>query len=209
MVDEGARIHSTAEVSPKAKIGKGTSVWNWAQIRDDVEIGEKCVIAKGVSIDSQCRIGNKVKIQNNVSLFTKTVVEDGVFIGPHACLTNDRYPRAINPDETLKGGAASGAGWTTDTTTVKKGAAIGANATIGPGRTIGEWALVGMGSVVTHDVPAHGLVMGNPARLKGFVCKCGQKADKKSEKGSEVVMKCAKCGEEFSVKASDYSKIRK
>lgn len=96
---------------------------------------------------------------------------------------------------------------------VKKGASLAANSTIvcgnGGERIVGEWALVGSGSVVTHDVPNHGLVMGNPARLRGFVCKCGFKAEKKADKGSEVIMKCPKCKEEFTVKASDFALIKK
>ncbi|MGC8851449.1 MAG: acyltransferase [Candidatus Micrarchaeia archaeon] len=209
MAFENVRIHSTAEVSPKAKIGAGTSVWNWVQVRENAVIGRNCVIGKGVSIDFDVRVGDNCKLQNNVSVYHGTTVEDGVFVGPHVVFTNDFYPRAVNPDGSLK----KGSDWVVGKIRVKKGASIGANATIvcghGGERVIGEWALVGAGSVVTHDVPSHGLVVGNPARLVGFVCKCGWKAEKKAEKGASVTMKCLKCGEEFTVKASDYSKIRK
>ena len=208
-MSDNVRIHPTAEVSPKAKIGAGTSVWNWAQIRENAVIGKNCIIGKGVSIDFEVRVGDNCKLQNNVSIYHGTTIEDGVFVGPHAVFTNDFYPRAVNPDGSLK----KGSDWIVGKIRVKKGASIGANSTIvcgnGGERVIGEWALVGAGSVVTKDVPSHGLVMGNPARLKGFVCKCGFKAERKAEKGGEVVMKCLKCGEEFSVKASDYAKTRK
>ena len=148
-------------------------------------------------------------MQNNASLYHGVTLEDGVFVGPHVCFTNDFYPRAVNPDGTLK----KGADWIIGKTRVKAGASIGTNSVIVCGkdseRVVGEWALVGAGSVVTHDVPAHGLVVGNPARLVGFVCKCGFKAEKKGEKGANALMKCTKCGEEFTVKASDFAKIRK
>lgn len=209
MVHENVRIHATAEVSPKAKIGEGTSVWNWAQVRENAEIGKNCIIGKGVSIDFEVRIGDNCKLQNNASVYHGAIIEEGVFVGPHVCFTNDFYPRAVNPDGSLK----KGSDWTVGKIRIKKGAGIGASSVIVCGkeseRTVGEWAIVGAGSVVTHDVPNHGLAVGNPARLIGFVCKCGAKAEKKGEKGAEIVMKCSKCGEEFGVKAVDYTKIRK
>lgn len=165
------RIHPTAEVSERASIGDGTSIWNNAQVREDAVIGKHCIIGKGVYIDAGVVIGDNVKIQNNVSVFHGVTIEDGVFIGPHVCFTNDMLPRAINPDGTLK----SAQDWMVVNTVVRYGASIGANATIVCGVTIGMWAMVGAGSVVTKDVPDHGLVYGNPATLRGYVCKCGQK----------------------------------
>ena len=158
------RIHSTAEVSDKASIGDGTSIWHQCQIREDAMIGEKCILGRGVYVDAGVSIGNHVKIQNYVSIYHGVTIEDGVFIGPHVCFTNDMRPRAINPDGSLK--AADD--WVLTLTLVKRGAALGANSTIRCGVTIGEWSMVGAGSVVTRDVPDYGLVVGNPARLYGL-----------------------------------------
>ena len=164
-------VHETADVSEKAVIGRGTKIWNGSQIREGAKIGENCIISKNVYIDHDVIIGNNVKIQNNVSLFFKSVLEDGVFIGPHVCFTNDKIPRAINNDGSLK----RNEDWTPETIFIKNGASVGANATLLSGITIGKWALVGAGAVVTKDVPDHGLVVGNPARLVRYVCKCGKK----------------------------------
>lgn len=176
------KVHLTAEVSDKARIGEGTSIWHHSQIRENARIGKNCIIGKNVYVDFDVSIGNNVKIQNNVSVYHGVAIEDGVFIGPHVCFTNDKFPRAINPDGTLK----KGDDWEVSKTLIKKGASVGANSTIISGITIGEWALVGAGSVVTKDVPDYGLVCGSPARLVGYVCKCGKKLE-----GSK---KCDICG---------------
>lgn len=157
-------VHETAEVDPKAQIGDGTKVWNQAQVRECV-VGEKCIISKNVYLDAGVVIGSRVKIQNNVNVYHGVTVEDDVFLGPSMTFTNDLYPRAFNDE------------WKVTETHVKKGASIGANATIVCGVTIGEYALVGSGSVVTKDVPPHALVVGNPARQIGWVCECGGKID--------------------------------
>ncbi|MBD3164404.1 N-acetyltransferase [Candidatus Woesearchaeota archaeon] len=164
------KIHSTAEVGKKAKIGKNTSIWNESQIRENACIGKNCIIGKNVYIDSGVKIGDCVKIQNNVSIYHGAAIEDGVFIGPHVCLTNDKNPRAVNPDLTLK----KGDDWTVSETLIRKGASIGACSVILPGVTIGSFAMIGSGSVVTKDVPDFGLVYGNPAVLKGKVDKHGK-----------------------------------
>ncbi|MEX0616490.1 MAG: acyltransferase [Candidatus Woykebacteria bacterium] len=166
-----SRIHKTADISKKVVIGKNTLIWNNSQVRDGAKIGRNCVISKNVYIDHDVFIGDNVKIQNNVSVYYGVTVEDGVFIGPHVCFTNDKNPRAINPDETLK----KGSDWEVGKILVKKGSSIGGNATILPGVTIGEWALVGAGSVVTKDVTDFGLVVGNPAKLIGYVNEKGEK----------------------------------
>lgn len=167
------RIHPTAEVSDKAHLGEGSSVWHQAQVREGASIGINCIISKGVYIDAGVTIGDNVKIQNYVSVYHGVTIEDGVFVGPHVCFTNDLRPRAINPDGSLK----SADDWVLSLTLIRRGAALGANSTIRCGITIGEWAMVGAGSVVTSNVPAHGLVWGNPSRLHGFVCYCGGKLE--------------------------------
>lgn len=171
------KIHSTAEVSQKAIIGQGTSVWNWAQIREDCEIGANCVISKGVYIDVGVKIGSNCKVQNNVSIYNGVTIENGVFIGPHVCFTNDLQPRAINQDGSLK----KASDWKVSKTIVKEGASIGANSTIRCGVTIGKWAMIGSGSVVTKDVLDFAVAYGNPAKMHGYVDKEGKKVKEKQE----------------------------
>ena len=182
-------IHPTAEVSDSADLGEGTTVWNYAQIREGVKVGEQCTFGKGVYVDADVKIGAGVKIQNNASIFHGVTLEDGVFIGPHVCFTNDLHPRAVNPDMSFK----EPTDWMVMPTRVCLGAAIGANSTIRCGVTIGKWAMVGAGSVVTKDVPDYGLVFGAPAMMRGYVCPCGQRL---TTAGS-----CEKC--EFSLPQED------
>jgi UDP-2-acetamido-3-amino-2,3-dideoxy-glucuronate N-acetyltransferase len=181
-------IHPTAEVSSQAQIGAGTRVWNYAQIREDAVIGENCIIGKNVYIDFGVRIGDNVKIQNNVLVYHGLTIEDGVFLGPQACLTNDRFPRAITPDGQLKGADD----WEVSSTLIRYGASIGASATVLAGLTIGRFAMVGAGAVVTHSVPDHGLVLGVPARLVGYVCRCGRPMEQ-----MQAVWQCNACGWSF------------
>ena len=185
------RIHPTADVSAEAEIGPGTSVWNQAQVRERARIGGECVIGKNVYVDADVIIGDRVKLQNNVSVFHGVTIEDGVFVGPHVCFTNDRVPRAINLDGTLK----TDADWEVSPTLVRRGAALGANVTILPGITIGPWAMVGSGSVVTRDVGAWELVAGNPARRLGGACPCGQPL--RDVDGTPFVGSCPRCGNPF------------
>jgi len=165
-----SQIHETADVSPKAKIGKNTKIWHQAQIREGAEVGENCIIGKNVYIDFDVKIGSNVKLQNNVCVYHGVTIEDDVFVGPGVCFTNDLYPRAKiwNPGRVIK-------------TLVKKGASIGANSTIICGHTIGKNAMIGAGSVITKDVPAHALAYGNPASVRGYVCACGAKLKKKGK----------------------------
>jgi len=156
-------IHESAEVNPKAVIGDDTKIWNHTQIREDVTVGKNCIIGKNVYIDPDVKIGDHVKIQNGVNIYKGVTVEDEVFLGPSMTFTNCLYPRSRNPE------------WQLTETLVKKGASIGANATVVCGVTIGEYAMVGAGSVVTKDVPPHTLVVGNPARKIGNICACGER----------------------------------
>ncbi len=180
------RIHPTADVSPKAEIGVGTSIWHQAQVRERAVIGERCIVGKGVYVDFEVKIGQHVKIQNYVSIYHGVTLEDGVFVGPHVCFTNDLQPRAINPD----GSPKAADDWVLSRTLIKRGAALGANSTIRCGVTVGQWALVGAGSVVTKDVPDYGLVYGNPARLCGFVGPNGKRLQEKERRTAMVVAIC-------------------
>lgn len=164
-------IHPTADVSPQASIGDGTRIWHQCQVRENATIGKRCTLSKGVYVDFDVSIGNNVKIQNYVSVYHGVTLEDGVFVGPHVCFTNDLHPRAINPD----GSPKDADDWIMSRTLIHTGAALGANSTIVCGITVGQWAMVGAGSVVTKNVPDYGLVRGNPARLVGYVCPCGEK----------------------------------
>ncbi len=172
-------VHATAEVSSEASIGEGTKIWNHAQVRERACIGADCIISKNVYVDTGVIIGNRVKIQNNVNVYHGVEIEDDVFLGPSMTFTNDRFPRAFQSD------------FQVGKTLVRKGASIGANATIRCDITVGEYAMVGSGSVVTHDVPAHALVIGNPARQIGWVCKCGQKL-------TDLLI-CERCGEQLTL----------
>ena len=155
--------HKTAEIEKGALIGDGTKVWHGAHIRTNAQLGENCVVGKSVFIDTGVKIGNNVKIQNFATLYLGLTVEDGVYIGPCVAFTNDKMPRAINIDGSLK----SAKDWNLLETKVGEGASIGANSTILPGISIGKWAMVGAGAVVTKNVPDFAVVVGNPARVVG------------------------------------------
>lgn len=178
-------IHPSAEIEQGSQIGEGTSVWHLCHVRKGSEIGSKCTLGRNVFIDSGVKLGNGVKVQNNVSIYHGVEIENDVFIGPDVVFTNDIYPRAAIWDASRLG-----------RTLVKQGASIGANATIICGdRMIGEYSLIAAGSVVTRNVPAHALVMGNPARITGVVCFCGNilKRIKKNE-STLLPLNCEKCG---------------
>ncbi len=156
-------IHPTASVDPAASVGEDSKIWINVQVRENAVIGPGCIVAKDVYIDHGVSVGARCKIQNSVSIYHGVTIEDDVFVGPNACFTNDKVPRANNAE------------WQVTPTRVCKGASIGANATILCGVTIGEYAMIAAGAVVTRDVAPYALVMGNPARRVGTVNEAGDR----------------------------------
>src|SRR3954470_14910205 len=154
-------VHETAVVEDGALVGRGSQVWHHAQVRAGARVGAETRLGKNVYVDAGVVVGARVKVQNNVSLYAGVTLDDDVFVGPSAVFTNDRLPRS------------HGVGWSPATTRLRRGAAVGANATIVAPVEIGEWAMVGAGAVVTHSVKANQLVVGNPARAAGWCCWCG------------------------------------
>ena len=180
--------HPTAIVESD-DIGDGTKIWHFAHVREGSRIGKGCNLGKGVYIDAAVEIENNVKIQNFVSVYRGVEIEDDVFIGPSVTFTNDLHPRAFIWDEEK-----------IIPTLVRKGASIGAGSVIICGVVIGEYAMIGAGSVVTKDVPPFSLVYGNPARLMGSVCYCGNKlSDVVKENGKDIVYSCV-CGKTVKIK---------
>jgi UDP-2-acetamido-3-amino-2,3-dideoxy-glucuronate N-acetyltransferase len=177
-------VHPTAIVEDGSSIGDGTSVWHHSHVRSGAVIGSGCTLGKNVFIDSAAVVGNRVKIQNNVSVYSGVTLEDEVFVGPSAVFTNDLFPRAASTT------------WEILPTVVRRGASIGANATIICGNDIGEYAAVGSGSVVTRPVLAHQLVVGNPARHHGWVCSCGRPTSKSPERPADT--RCDSCKDQMS-----------
>jgi acetyltransferase-like isoleucine patch superfamily enzyme len=166
-------------------------------VRKGVRIGQQCIIGKGAYIDFDVQLGSRVKIQNYALVYHGAIVEDGVFIGPRACLTNDKLPRAITPSGALKGTDD----WEVGRIVVRYGASIGAGAIVLPGVTIGRFAMVGAGAVVTRDVPDHGLVVGQPARHVGYVCRCGRRfrCGRRLAPVEAGTFWCAVCEERYSL----------
>ncbi|MCT2557797.1 N-acetyltransferase [Tsuneonella sp. YG55] len=159
-------IHASASVDPRATIGSGSRIWINVQVRENAQVGPDCILSKDVYVDHGVHIGSRCKVQNGASLYNGVVLGDDVFIGPYATFTNDRVPRAFNTD------------WVVTPTRIDNGASIGANATIVCGITIGEFAMVAAGSVVTKDVPPFTLVMGNPARPYARIDRDGNQIEK-------------------------------
>jgi UDP-2-acetamido-3-amino-2,3-dideoxy-glucuronate N-acetyltransferase len=164
-----SRIAASADVDETAVIGDGSSVWNLSQIRENAVLGTNCIVGRGAYVGTGVRIGNNCKIQNDALVYEPAVLEDGVFIGPAVVLTNDQFPRAINPDGSLK----SASDWEAVGVTLRHGSAVGARSVCVAPVTIGRWATVAAGAVVTKDVPDFALVAGVPARRIKWVGKAG------------------------------------
>ena len=156
-------VHPTSVIDEDVTIGEDTKIWHFSHIQSGASIGSHCSLGQNVNVSNNVKVGNGCKLQNNVSLYEGVELEDDVFCGPSCVFTNDLTPRAKNP----KGRAAY------KKTLIKRGASIGANATVVCGHTVGEWAMIAAGAVVTSDVPNHALMMGVPARIRGWVCECG------------------------------------
>ncbi len=167
-------IHPSALIADNVHVGEEVKIWHLVQVRESVHIGDNTIVGKNVYIDFEVMVGKNCKIQNNSSLYHGAVLEDGVFVGPHVVLTNDKIPRAITPEGALK----EADDWQVEGVTIKYGASIGAHSVLLPGVTIGRFAMVGAGSVVTKDVPDFGLVVGNPARLIARVNEAGKIVEK-------------------------------
>lgn len=180
-------IHESSYLDEGAQVGAGTKIWHFSHILRGAVIGENCSLGQNVNIGCNVRVGNGCKLQNNVSLYEGVELEDYVFCGPSCVFTNDLTPRAKYP----KGSAGY------KRTLVKTGASIGANATIVCGHTIGRWALIGAGAVVTGDVPDHALMLGVPARRRGWACECGELLPESLE--------CEKCNRKYTESGSGLS----
>jgi UDP-2-acetamido-3-amino-2,3-dideoxy-glucuronate N-acetyltransferase len=191
------RIHPTAIVENDVRIGPGSSVWDNVHIRHGATIGEECIIGEKTYIAYDVKIGNRVKINAFVYICTAVTIEDGVMISAGTVFTNDRFPRATTPD--LKTLRPSDPDEGTRPTLVREGATIGAHCTIGNDLSIGRFAMVGMGALVTRSVPDFHLVIGQPARSVGYVCRCGKVLAMKSEiaEQCERHLSCAACGLEY------------
>jgi UDP-2-acetamido-3-amino-2,3-dideoxy-glucuronate N-acetyltransferase len=178
-------VHESSYIDEGAEIGAGTKIWHFSHVMTRARIGERCNIGQNVLVSPNVTIGNNVKIQNNVSLYTGVIVEEDVFLGPSMVFTNVINPRShINRKNEYQ------------TTLVKKGASIGANATIVCGTTLGRYCFVGAGSVVTHDVPDYALVYGSPARVHGWMCQCGEPIKFVEQDGIEKAV-CQSCDDAY------------
>ena len=179
-------VHPSSIIDEGAEIGPGTNIWHFCHIMSTARIGANCTIGQNVFIAADVIIGSNVKIQNNVSLYTGVVVEDDVFLGPSVVLTNVINPRShVSRKDEYK------------STLIRRGASLGANATILCGATLGEYSFVGAGSIVTSDVPDYALVYGNPARTHGWMCQCGIKLQFEEDSGIETTA-CKACGAKYS-----------
>lgn len=181
-------IHDTAVVEQNVLIGESTKVWHHCHIRSGAVLGENVNVGKGVYVDTGVVVGSNVRIQNGVSLYKGVTVEDNVFLGPHCNFTNDLFPRANSRN------------WEVVPTLIRRGASIGSNATIIGGVTVGECSMVAVGAVVTEDTLPFSLMIGHPARLKGFVCECGQKMDRTADTAPlDMSYRCTGCRKSLAI----------
>ena len=181
-------VHESSYIDDNVAIGSGTKIWHYCHVQSGAVIGKNCSLGQNVNISNHVYIGDGVKIQNNVSVYEGVELEDYVFCGPSCVFTNDLTPRSKYPKG--KSGYKK--------TLVRTGASIGANATVVCGHTIGSWALIGAGAVVTSDVPAHALMLGVPAKISGWVCECGSILDE--------TLKCS-CGRSYYRKENGLEEI--
>jgi len=183
MSDKNYFVHESSYIDEPCQIGAGTKIWHFSHIMKNSVIGELCNIGQNVVISPGVVLGNNVKIQNNVSVYTGVICEDDVFLGPSCVFTNVINPRSFiaRKDEYRQ-------------TIVKKGASIGANATIVCGHAIGRYAFIGAGAVVTKDIPDYALVVGNPSKIIGYVCECGNRLEKNDDK-----YVCKACNKEYEI----------
>jgi len=181
-------VHESSYVDENVEIDEGTKIWHFSHIQSGTKIGKKCVFGQNVNVGNNVTIGDFVKVQNNVSIYEGVELEDYVFCGPSMVFTNVIDPRSEFPQRGsefyLK-------------TLVRKSASLGANSTIVCGNTIGKYAFVGAGAVITKDIPDYAMVVGNPARISGWMCACGTKLDMTKDPNSEETAKCSKCGREY------------
>ena len=172
------QVHETSRVDPGAEIGAGTRIWHWVHVSSGAKIGRDCVLGQNVYVGGRAVIGSNVKIQNNVSVYDEVTIEDDVFCGPSMVFTNVNNPRShVSRKSEYR------------QTLVRRGASIGANATIVCGVTLGEYSFIGAGTVVRSDVPAYALMVGVPARQVGWMCQCGVRLHLQNGRAS-----CAACG---------------
>ena len=199
------KIHPTAMIEDDVQIGPGSSVWDNVHIRHHTVIGDDCIIGEKSHIAYNVHIGNKVKINAFVYICTQVVIEDWVMVSAGTVFTNDKFPRAVDP--------ATGEPKTSDpteetlTTVVRRGVTIGAQATIGPGIQLGKFSMIGMGSVVTRSVMPYTLVVGNPARVRGYVCECGKPLQlfghDVAQSSTNTVYDCSECQQNYTRIAPD------
>ena len=183
---DNVKIHESAYVDEPVQIGKGTKIWHFCHVSAGVEIGEDCVFGQNVFVGNDVKIGSRVKVQNNVSIYTGCELEDEVFLGPSCVLTNVTNPRSQVNRHSLY-----------EKTLFRRGCSIGANATVVPGVTIGRYAFIGAGAVITKDVPDYALILGNPGKQKGWMSRHGHVLKNPDENG---IMKCPESGFKYQLK---------
>jgi UDP-2-acetamido-3-amino-2,3-dideoxy-glucuronate N-acetyltransferase len=211
VIDPTARVHASAELEAGVSVGPRSSVWNRAVLRSGASLGADCIIGRDAFIDSGVRIGDRVKVQNGALVYNGVTVGNGVFIGPGAILTNDRYPRAV----TATGDLARADDWTVSPIELRDGCSIGAGAVVVAGVTVGCFATVGAGSIVTHDVPDYALVAGNPARRLGWVCACGARlvdstgSNATPTPSPDSSLACQRCGRVFAYSSQSGSLVER